>query len=229
MARSRTRTRSSKCVLLRPSSFARAILAAGATYALIGAAADAAPVGPPHRIVRRHHVVPWQFFGYPHIRHFPPPREPKLFFPPPETEIPPPVEATPRPDEEPIEPGPLPHGFVLTEAVGGGERSKAVSPLTRFRDVGSALAACWTPPASLAWGSITLRVAFTRDGAVYGLPRIPYVDAPTSEARTALTRSLNAALQSCMPLPLSHRLGAAVAGEIFAIRFVNQGAHDDRH
>ncbi|HEX4766415.1 MAG TPA: hypothetical protein VH414_09075 [Lichenihabitans sp.] len=195
----------------------------------MGAAAEAAPVQPPHRIVRHHHGVPWQFFGYPHIRRFPPPREPKLFFPPPETEIPPPVEATPPPGEEPVEPGPLPHGFVLTEAVSGGGRPTVPSTLTRFRDVGSALAACWTPPASLAWGSITLRVAFTRDGDVYGLPRIPYVDAPTGDARAELTRSLSAALKSCTPLPLSHRLGAAVAGEIFAIRFVNQGAHDDRH
>ncbi len=184
---------------------------------------------PPHRIVRRHPIVPRRFFGYPHIRHFPPPREPKLFFPPPETEIPPPIEATPPPDEEPIEPGPLPHGFILTEAVGSGERPRVPSPLTRFRDVGSALAACWTFPTSLAWGSITLRVAFTRDGAVYGLPRIPYVDAQSGDARAALTRSLSGALKSCTPLPLSHRLGAAVAGEIFAIRFVNQGAHDDRH
>lgn len=141
---------------------------------------------------------------------------------PPDTDdLPPPVEPSRPPEEAPVEVGPLPHGFVLTVKVGPGTRTSTPASISRYRDVATALGACWTPP-SLDWGSATLRVAFRRDGTVYGLPRIPYVDAGTDDARRSIVRSLTAALESCTPLPFSRSLGDAIAGEIFAIRFINQ-------
>jgi hypothetical protein len=119
----------------------------------------------------------------------------------------------------------LPHSFVLTVPVGGpGERS-APSRLDRYADVGSALGACWKPAADVdgkPWRAVTIRVAFKRDGTIFGLPRIPFADAGSAQAKADLAQSLLGALQHCTPLPFSPSLGAAIAGEIFAIRFTNQ-------
>ncbi|RYC31808.1 hypothetical protein D3273_11815 [Lichenibacterium minor] len=116
----------------------------------------------------------------------------------------------------------LAHGFHLNVAVGAGRTFAAPPTLNRFVEVGQALGRCFAPPAGLGWGSITLRVAFKRDGSVFGLPRVPYSDAATPDQKSALAHSLLAGLKSCTPLPLSPSLGAAVAGEIFAIRFIHE-------
>ena len=116
----------------------------------------------------------------------------------------------------------LAHGFHLDVRVGAGRTLAAPPTLNRFVEVGQALGRCFVPPAGFAWGSVTLRVAFKRDGSVFGLPRVPYGDAATPDRKTELARSLIAGLKSCTPLPLSPSLGAAVAGEIFAIRFIHE-------
>ena len=114
------------------------------------------------------------------------------------------------------------HGFHLTVTVGTGRRFDVPPRLDRFREVGQALGRCFTPPDGFAWGSVTLRVSFRRDGTVFGLPRVPYSDAATADRKSDLALSLLAGLKRCTPLPLSPSLGAAVAGEIFAIRFIHE-------
>ena len=116
----------------------------------------------------------------------------------------------------------LAHGFHLNVEVGIGRTFAAPPTLNRFVEVGQALGRCFAVPAGVAWGSITLRVAFKRDGSVFGLPRVPYSDAATPDQKTELAHSLLAGLKSCTPLPLSPSLGAAVAGEIFAVRFIHE-------
>lgn len=116
----------------------------------------------------------------------------------------------------------LPHGFALTVPMGAGLKPDAPATVTRFVDVGHALGACWVPPADETWSAVTLRVSFKRDGSVNGLPRVPFVDAADTEQKSELAQSVLAALKTCTPLPFSPSLGSAVAGEIFAIRFVNQ-------
>lgn len=123
------------------------------------------------------------------------------------------------------DPGDLPalsHGFHLSVTVGAGQTFAAPATLERFIQVGQALGRCFAPPPGLTWGSVTLRVSFRRDGSVFGLPRVPYTDAGTPEGKTDLAQSLLAGLKRCTPLPLSPSLGAAVAGEIFAIRFIHE-------
>ena len=116
----------------------------------------------------------------------------------------------------------LSHGFHLDVTVGAGQAFGAPPTLNRFVEVGQALGRCFAVPAGVAWSSITLRVAFKRDGTVFGLPRVPFIDAATADRKTELAHSLLAGLKSCTPLPLSPSLGAAVAGEIFAIRFIHE-------
>ena len=152
-------------------------------------------------------------------------RPPPLLLPsPPPDEFLQPLPPEPGPPlEAPIGPQPpLAHGFELTVRVGAGARFSVPATLARYFDVGQALGACFVPPGGLGWGAITLRVSFRRDGSVFGDPRIPYSDADSPEQKTELARSLLAALKRCTPLPLSPSLGGAIAGEIFAIRFIHQ-------
>jgi hypothetical protein len=136
-----------------------------------------------------------------------------------------------REDETPFSDNPpLPEGFVLTVPVGGDrEPDEAPSPavLNRYPEVAGALSRCFDPAASLgtrSWGEITLRVSFKRDGSVNGIPRIIYPAAPSDPAlATELKSSLLSALAHCTPLHLSPSLGGAIAGQIFAIRFTQQG------
>ena len=123
------------------------------------------------------------------------------------------------------EPGNLPalsHGFHLSVMVGAGQTLSVPPTLDRFIQVAQALGSCFAPPQSLNWRSVTLRVSFKRDGSIFGLPLIPYSDAGTAEQKSDLAHSLLAGLKRCTPLHLSPSLGAAIAGEIFAIRFIHQ-------
>ena len=127
-------------------------------------------------------------------------------------------------------PAPYPQGFVLdvpVEVHRDGESGKrSATTLNRYRQVADALADCWDPPpqfADKAWKQVTLRVSFKRDGTVNGMPRIPFVDEGlTGQARSDLTNSLMDALKRCTPLPFSPSLGGAVAGQVFALRFIEK-------
>lgn len=114
------------------------------------------------------------------------------------------------------------HGFHLSVKVGAGQSFTVPATLGRFAEVAPALGRCFAVPTGFAWGSVTLRVSFRRDGSVFGEPRVPYSDAATAEQKSTLARSLLDGLKRCAPLPLSPSLGAAVAGEIFAIRFIHE-------
>ena len=143
-------------------------------------------------------------------------------------------EATPRPQAVPY---PYPQGFSLDVPTptddGGSTPPKDTAPLNTYRSVADALARCWRPPPTFAgqrWNSITLRVSFKRDGSVNGLPRIPYADPGlTADARSGLNQSLTAALQRCTPLKLTPGLGSAIAGQIFALRFIEQNSQGAAH
>ena len=160
----------------------------------------------------------------PFLRYRVPRREPTLLAPlrPDENLIPPFGEPSPLFDDQISSPPSLPHSFALTVPVRGSDRPAVPATLGRYVEVGRALSVCWAPPPGAAWSAVTVRLAFRRDGTIYGVPRIAFVDAETAEAKSALAQSLLAALKACKPLPFSASLGAAVAGEIFAIRFVHQ-------
>lgn len=130
--------------------------------------------------------------------------------------------------QAPPEIAPFPQGFVLTVLVtpsaiptrDGGHA------LDRYAEVAPALGRCWSPLLEVAdakWRDVTLRVSFRRDGSVNGKPRIVHVSAPADpDAVDRGRRSLLAALDHCTPLPFTPALGRAIAGQIFAIRFVQQ-------
>ena len=95
-----------------------------------------------------------------------------------------------------------------------------VGPIDTPGDVGRAIEACWRPPH--AGDQVTVRVSFRRDGSVFGTPFVTFKKAlaagPTAGAE--LTTSIEQAVARCAPLPFTRRFGAAVAGQVFLIRFI---------
>lgn len=91
------------------------------------------------------------------------------------------------------------------------------------------LKGCWRPPA-LPRGDpgmqITVLVAFQRDGAILGKPRITFETPEASQADSVAYRiAVMETLQHCTPLPFTESLGGAVAGRPFALRFDDRRNH----
>ena len=198
---------------------------AGAATLRTGSGLSRPPVLRPHapfRIGPRLELRRWRYGFRPFLRRYPRNVPPLLLPPPDEFLQPEGPGASPLIEGTPENLPALAHGFHLDVKVGAGQVFAAPPTLNRFVEVGQALGRCFALPGDVTWGSITLRVAFKRDGSVFGDPRVPYSDAATPDQKTELLRSLLAGLKSCTPLPLSPSLGAAVAGEIFAIRFIHE-------
>ena len=65
---------------------------------------------------------------------------------------------------------------------------------------------------------VTVRLAFSRTGAVIGEPRVAYIRAPAQAGlHEKIAASVLAAIRACTPLPFTASLGAAIAGRILAI------------
>jgi hypothetical protein len=110
----------------------------------------------------------------------------------------------------------LPQGFTMT--IRRDARSMAADALSRPRQVGEQLAACWEPPAP--GSEVTIRVTFNRRGAVIGGPRVTYVKPGQGADRAAVTRSVRQAFARCAPLRFTADLGSAIAGRPFAFRLI---------
>jgi hypothetical protein len=101
--------------------------------------------------------------------------------------------------------------------------------LDTIRAVFSALRSCWVPPAkedSRVGAQYSVRLSFKRDGEIFGKPRVSYVTPGLPEhVRKAYSDAVDAAIERCTPLAFSRRLGGALAGRPFAIRFIDKRSH----
>jgi hypothetical protein len=99
---------------------------------------------------------------------------------------------------------------------------QAQPPLvTRVHGIARGLAACWRPAHDD--DQVTVRLSFTRDGAVIGEPRIVYAHSSGGAANdSGLAQSMLAAVRDCTPLHFSARLGSAIAGQVLDIRFIGR-------
>jgi hypothetical protein len=111
---------------------------------------------------------------------------------------------------------------IATLDLGGRAEATEKPPLvTRVHGIATGLAACWRPPH--ADDQVTVRVSFTRDGAVIGEPRIVYARSSDGAPRNSgLAQSMLTAVRDCTPLHFSSRLGSAIAGQVLDIRFVGR-------
>ncbi|HLX98010.1 MAG TPA: hypothetical protein VKR62_04890 [Roseiarcus sp.] len=91
--------------------------------------------------------------------------------------------------------------------------------ITRVHGIATGLAACWRPPHDN--DQVTVRVSFTREGAVIGEPRIVFARSSGGRADdAALAHSMRAAIRHCAPLNFSAGLGSAIAGQVLDIHFI---------
>jgi hypothetical protein len=124
---------------------------------------------------------------------------------------------------EPFEPLPsLPEG--IQRIVKPDANAAPVRRVNTLRDVFQALQACWHPPAGSGYSGqeITLRLSFRRSGEVLGKPQIAYYKPGTQgDQREPFTRSVREAFEHCTPFPFTESFGAAIAGRIFAFRFID--------
>ena len=129
------------------------------------------------------------------------------------------------PDErqEQFEPPPS-----LPESLRGTIRPQAdAAPLGRvdsIRDVFRTIQGCWRPPSGSGFSGqeLTVRLSFKRSGDLLGKPRITYYRAGAqTERREPFATSVREALERCTPRPVTEGLGRAIAGRIFAIRFID--------
>jgi hypothetical protein len=105
-----------------------------------------------------------------------------------------------------------PAGWALAQSVS--------EPLALTGQVGESLAKCWSPPRTEPPQliEVTVRLRFSRTGALMGEPRVAYVEAP-AHLRETVAASALAAVKACTPLNFAPKLGDGVAGRMFAIRF----------
>ena len=92
--------------------------------------------------------------------------------------------------------------------------------------------ACWKPPPASQANpdvEITVIVTFTRDGNIFGHPKITYESENATENDRLLYRiAVMETLQRCTPMPFTEGMGGAVAGRPFAFRFQDRRPHPNR-
>ena len=93
--------------------------------------------------------------------------------------------------------------------------------VARVHGIATGIAACWRPLHDD--DQVTVRVSFTRGGAVIGEPRIVFVQSSGGRSDDpALTHSIVTAIRNCTPLHFSAQLGSAIAGQVLDIRFIGR-------
>jgi hypothetical protein len=94
----------------------------------------------------------------------------------------------------------------------------------RLDEIGPLLSRCLPMPdydVARPGMQITVRLAFTRDGAILGEPRFTFTTPGVSpEVRAAYQRAVVDMLNRCTPLPITKELGNAIAGRPFVIPIV---------
>jgi len=110
---------------------------------------------------------------------------------------------------------------------------------SRLDEIGPLLSRCLRMPdydIARPGMQITVRLAFTRDGAILGEPRFTFTTPGVSpEVRAAYQRAAVDMLNRCTPLPITRELGDAIAGRPFVIPIVEtrkerkvEAAHDSK-
>jgi hypothetical protein len=116
--------------------------------------------------------------------------------------------------------------LIQNETRGKSAPQKPTQELQTLKDIYAAMRRCYVPPSldqARPGMRITVQFAFTRDGELFGKPRILYETPGASpEQQSAYRMAVAVALARCSPLPFSKSLGNAVAGRVFAIQFVDE-------
>ncbi|WP_112664197.1 cell envelope integrity protein TolA [Microvirga flavescens] len=93
-----------------------------------------------------------------------------------------------------------------------------------LNDVFRVIQSCWRPPRNSGFSGqeITVLLSFKRNGELLGKPRITfYKSGGDADQRDAFQRSVLEAFARCTPLPVTEKLGSAIAGRPFTFRFAD--------
>ena len=89
-----------------------------------------------------------------------------------------------------------------------------------MRDVQAHFAACFHPPQDAEGSRITFYFSLTRDGQVYGQPRIVWFRFKGSpENRKLLAADFPNAFKRCLPVPLSEDMARTIPGKVYFLQF----------
>jgi len=121
--------------------------------------------------------------------------------------------------------------------VGPSEPLERDHPADRINEMGPLLSKCLElPPDEQARAGmrVTLKLAFKRDGELLAEPRFTYTTHEASaETKAAYQDAARNMLKRCMPLPITEKLGDAIAGRPFVIPIIEtrtekkaENAHD---
>lgn len=98
-------------------------------------------------------------------------------------------------------------------------------PVNTIGELFAALRACWEPPAKDGAQhdmQLAVRFSFKRTGDIIAPPRVTYSSKDANaDTKEIYHRAVTAALERCSPMPLSTRMGGAIAGRPIAIRFID--------
>ena len=106
-----------------------------------------------------------------------------------------------------------------------GVPSAISAPLNTMDEVGTAIRACWTPPADSKDSFVTLSFSFKRDGTLIGPPRPSGISvAGDADARKKFVDAAIAAVTQCAPLEFAPALAAGMGGQVFTMQFTAEKA-----
>jgi hypothetical protein len=94
-------------------------------------------------------------------------------------------------------------------------------PANSLRELSIELQKCLVAPEGVAGSELTIVFSLRRDGALLGRPRISFskLFGDAAEQRK-FGEGVAAALNQCLPLPITDALGGAIAGRPMSIRFI---------
>ncbi len=102
------------------------------------------------------------------------------------------------------------------------------APANTLRELFHHLGQCLGAARGAPGEEITLRFSLRRDGALIGKPHITYKKLPRdAEAQRRFVESVAAALDRCLPAPVTDALGGAIAGRPLSLRLGVKGRETD--
>ena len=133
-------------------------------------------------------------------------------------------------DTEPCIPDlPFPFGEGLRLTIqaksDGAQAEPPKGELNTIQDVFAALRACYLPPPlgdSKQGAQMTVVFSFKRNGEIFGEPRFTFATSGlATDVKVAYQKAIAAMIKRCNPLAFTDKLGGALAGRPFAIRFID--------
>jgi hypothetical protein len=97
--------------------------------------------------------------------------------------------------------------------------AQTAKPANTLADMGRQFGGCMSGrPLGPAGSRVTIAFAMKRDGSIFGKPRFTYSHIEgDAAARARFLDDLERAVDACLPIKITPKLGEAIAGRVFTI------------